>query len=375
MPTTDISRPSTRYRSEIATGIAPKESAVSRDGGDHQAGLIRGYSVITRGEALGHGHWIDGTFLNQVADAINAAPDGIKARFAHPSLSADGLGSYLGRTKNAVVDGDTVRADLHLSPTAHQAPDGNLAEYVMDLAEVDPSAFGASIVFSRHKKQETQFALDNCDSEGNFVTPDEANHKNLRHVRLGALRASDVVDEPAANPNGMFHRQSIAHEAESLLSYAFGLSEDCLEMTSFDVDPQRVRRFAQSFLEQRGLKLTSLDAEPAQEPTAEPTETEEPPAAEPAADEESEEEEEPSEPAGNPVEPAAPELSVIASLQAEVEELRARLAALPRGEAQPLSFAADTAISSVDETKRKRLQASLGNNLGAYASALKLRKN
>lgn len=370
MPTTDIAKPNTRYRSEISTGISTEDPAVSREGGDQQAGLIRGYSVITRGEALGHGHWIDGAFLSQVADAINASPAGVKARFAHPSLSADGLGSFLGRTKNAFVDGNAVRADLHLSPAAHEAPDGDLADYVMDLAEVDPTAFGASIVFSRDKEAETQFALDNSDGEGNFATPDEGNSKNLRHVRLGRLHASDVVDEPAANPDGLFHRQSIAHEGESLLAYAFGLSEETPELTSFDIDPDRIRQFAAKFLESRGLQLTEVKSEPAQDPEPDAVPQEDPPAAAP-------QEETPADPtppeqtesvAEEPAE--SPELS-IASLRAQVVALQTAVAGL-RGESQPLSFAPEPKLTTVDEQKRRRLQSVVGEPLGIYASSLKV---
>ena len=45
---------------------------------DRVAGVLSGYSVITRGEALGHGMWVDGTFLSQVVEAGNASAKGLK---------------------------------------------------------------------------------------------------------------------------------------------------------------------------------------------------------------------------------------------------------------------------------------------------------
>ncbi|MCH8284926.1 hypothetical protein IIB79_00175, partial [candidate division KSB1 bacterium] len=123
------------------------DSRVVRDGGENGAGIIKGMSVLARGEAEGHDFWVDSVMLRQTAKAINSDPRGVKSRFSHPSLSGDGLGMHLGRVHSARKSGDRVFADLHFIEAAHTAPDGDLAKYIMDLAEQDPSAFGASIVF------------------------------------------------------------------------------------------------------------------------------------------------------------------------------------------------------------------------------------
>lgn len=255
-------RPS-MLRGMIARGIESQSAAappVDREGGDEGAGIIRGYAVATRGEALGHDLWLDGSFLRQVADGINAAGDvGIKSRFTHPGLSADGLGKYLGRTKSAVVDGDVVRADLHFSPSAHAAPDGDLADYVMTLAEADPGAFGSSIVFAHDSAAEDRFRAEHGGS--GFQSPDPLNKKNLIHARMKSLRAVDAVDDPAANPNGLFHRkQEFAEEAEAFLSYSLGLTNEAPSLAQFEVDPDRARAFAARFLASRGLSLISTPA-------------------------------------------------------------------------------------------------------------------
>ena len=126
MPSEILKKTSTRYRTVPARGInADGEKPIEREGGDQRAGLIRGMAVVTRGEALGHGHWCDEDFLSQVAAAINASDHGAKARFTHPGLSGDGLGRFLGRAKTATVDEDLVRGDLHFSKSAHKTPDGD----------------------------------------------------------------------------------------------------------------------------------------------------------------------------------------------------------------------------------------------------------
>jgi hypothetical protein len=130
--------PLNRFRTPIARGLKAAEKdqpRVVRDGGDYGAGIIYGASIITRGEALGHRMWIDGDMVTQVYAAIDDAGDeGLKARFTHPSLSADGLGSYLGRLKNPQQIGDQTFADIHIAKAARKAPDGDLGGYVMDLA-------------------------------------------------------------------------------------------------------------------------------------------------------------------------------------------------------------------------------------------------
>ncbi len=251
-----LDQPPTRLRAAIARGLAKGETPVEREGGDYGAGIIRGLAVVTRGEALGHGMWLDSDFVKSVAKAANEAKMGIKARFTHPGLSSDGMGRFLGRIKNARTDGDVTRGDLHFAKSAHETPDGNLAEYVMSLAEEDPEAFGTSIVFDSDVGAELAFAGENSDESGTFKSPDANNVNHLRHARLAKLYADDIVDEPAANPDGLFHRgDEIAKEADDLLSYALGLTEHKPELCLFDVNPDRVAGFVTRFMAQHGLEI------------------------------------------------------------------------------------------------------------------------
>lgn len=261
-------------RAPVARGLESDFDGViglDETGGDNGAGLIRGFAVITRAEALGHGFWIDDQMLQQVADGLNATGDtGIKSRFTHPGLSGDGLGSFLGRAKNAAVDGDVVRADLHLSASAHDTPDGDLAAYVMTLASEDPDAFGTSIVFRHDATEEAKFAIENGATANeygvdmqSFKSPDPLNVDNLPHARLKSLRAVDVVDEPAANPGGMFHRgQEIAEDADALLSFALGLTTDKPVLAELSIDPDRVSGHVARFLSNHGLSLVPAQEAP-----------------------------------------------------------------------------------------------------------------
>lgn len=236
------------FRSSVLRASTSTPS-VDRSGGYAGAGVIRNVSFITQGEALGHDVWIDSEFTAAVANAVNANAKGVKVRFTHPSLSGDGFGKFLGRAMDARVEGDQVVGDIHFSKAAHDSPDGDLASYVMTLAENEPEMFGMSIAFSPDWDAMEEFAQQHTVDQ-DFQTPDASNEKNLLHVRLGELRAVDAVDEPAANPNGLFHgKQNAAAEADAVLSYALGLSDEKPETQMFSVDADRVKGFVARFCE------------------------------------------------------------------------------------------------------------------------------
>jgi hypothetical protein len=253
--TTILDKPLKRFRAAPVRGGDPK---VNRTGGHFGAGLIVGASVITRGEALGHYMWVDQESVEKVAKLGNKARNGIKARFTHPGLSGDGLGTLLGRFKNFRVDGNKAIADLHFEKSSHETPDGDLAKYVMDLAEEDPEALATSIVFDPDYGEEDRFEAEHEDEDGIFQSPDDDNTKNYRHMRIAKLWATDVVDEPAANPDGLFRKgQEIAEEADALCEYALGLSSERPALRYLSADADRLAQYAARFLDSHHLELRS----------------------------------------------------------------------------------------------------------------------
>ena len=262
-----LNLPLKHFRAKVSKGA----KVVERDGGKYGFGVVRGVSIITRGEALGHDLWVDADFLSDTTAAINAKDVGLKARFTHPGLSSDGLGKFLGKVHDAKTIGNQVFADLHFKESATKTPDGDLASYVMTLAEDAPEDFGISIVFDHDMAASELHRLENIQGQ-KFVSPDEDNKHNYPHARMESLRAADVVDSPAANPDGLFHRdQLLAQEAESLLSYTLGLSDERPVLSCFDVDADRVSAAVQRFLSRHNLTiLKGCDPMPASTGTPEP---------------------------------------------------------------------------------------------------------
>lgn len=237
---------------------------VDRNGGDG-FGVIYGVSAIAEGEAAGHNSYIDKTMLGQVVDAINDKGNlGIKIRFAHPSMSGDGIGTSLGKGRNARLSeaGDSVVFDLNFSNASTKTPDGNLADYVMTLAEESPEDFGMSISFQRDVGAEEEFRLNNLNDDGEFMSPDDWNAANLKHVRLHKLAAVDAVDTPAANPKGLYYssKNGVLDIANEALSYITGISDCAPDSSSFGIHPDRAKSFFTRFLATNNLALVDAAA-------------------------------------------------------------------------------------------------------------------
>lgn len=153
---------------------------------DTQARTIAGVSVITEGDALGHGVKIDAMSLASVKTCAEEYAGGLKVKMDHGS----GFGDIVGTLRNFRIDlagenymGDPtgqlqcLRADLQLLKTHPATPT------ILEMAELMPDTFGLSISFSG--------SVDDQGADGMFV-------------RCLEIYSCDLVDQPAANPNGLF---------------------------------------------------------------------------------------------------------------------------------------------------------------------------
>jgi hypothetical protein len=165
-------------------------------GVDRENKVLRGYVVAQAGpfKTDGRGEF-DLASLAKIVELANAAPLGLKSRFTHPDMSSDGLGKFLGRSQRFSLstaktpdgrDVPAVRADLHFDPSASKTPHGDLADYVMSLAESDPDALSSSLVCKTD--QEHRLNPDGtrqCGEDGEPLPP---------LWRPTRLHAADIVD-------------------------------------------------------------------------------------------------------------------------------------------------------------------------------------
>ena len=159
---------------------------LSIDNIDEHTGVIKNVVLAREGIAKGHGVHLDSTFIAKLVELGNGIEAGVKARFGHPNMCSDALGTYIGRFKNFRVIEDKAYADLHMDDVAKKSPKGDLYSYVFGMAKSNPDMFGNSIVF---RAGESRFEEEIGENE-EVITKE--------YTSIVALMASDLVDTPAA---------------------------------------------------------------------------------------------------------------------------------------------------------------------------------
>jgi hypothetical protein len=144
---------------------------------DTEAGIIRGVAVVTEGVAKGHGVFIDAETIRQVKACAETYAGGLKVKMNH----SGGAGDIVGFLREFRIDGTKLLADLHLlTTTPHRG-------YVLEIAKTIPDTFGLSIAFA---------GVSEKQGGKNFA-------------RCTEIFSADLVDEPAANPSGLFDAAGI----------------------------------------------------------------------------------------------------------------------------------------------------------------------
>ncbi len=143
-------------------------------------------------------------------------------------MSDDGIGKFLGRAKNFRMDKATnsdgkmvkaVRGDLYFDPTSHSTPHGDLATYVMNLAESDPDALSSSLVLARD-------AVPQLDAKGKPLYGDD--DEPLPDLWMPTkLHASDLVDTGDAV-------DSLLSAPELAQALSVGLTPELEKLLRFD---------------------------------------------------------------------------------------------------------------------------------------------
>jgi len=154
-------------------GMTKTDFAVLKGAIDADNATISGVSVITVGEARGHGMQVDSQTLAEVKAAAETYAGGLKVKTDHFS----GFNQIVGTLKNFKITGDQLRADLFLLKN-HDA-----TARILEMAELMPDTFGLSISFTgEHEESDNDIVFARCTE----------------------IYSADLVDAPAANPTGLF---------------------------------------------------------------------------------------------------------------------------------------------------------------------------
>jgi hypothetical protein len=220
-------------------------------GVDREAKILRGYCVAEAGpfKTPGRGEFDDRS-LDTIVALMKASPAGLKSRFTHPDMSSDGLGKFLGRVRNPRRDGPRVRGDLHFDPSAFSTPSGDLAGYLMDLADSDPAALSSSLVLQTDKEYRLEPGGERKkDADGNPLPP---------LWRPTRLHASDVVDDGDAVHGGLLsvHGLDLDGLPDALVRQASAALDNLFAGETREVIEARAQAYLQRYLDRR-FGLTS----------------------------------------------------------------------------------------------------------------------
>jgi hypothetical protein len=134
--------------------------------------IIEGVSIISVGEAKGHGLFVDDITLQEVKACAESYAGGVKVNLDHGA----GIKDIVGFCDNFRIIGEKLVADLNLLETAEKRA------YVMEIATRMPDTFGISIAFSGPVRERDGRSFASCTE----------------------LYSADLVQTPAANPTGLF---------------------------------------------------------------------------------------------------------------------------------------------------------------------------
>lgn len=134
--------------------------------------IIEGVSIISVGEAKGHGLFVDDITLQEVKACAESYAGGVKVNLDHGA----GIKDIVGFCDNFRIIGEKLVADLNLLETAEKRA------YVLEIASRMPDTFGISIAFSGPVREREGRSFASCTE----------------------LYSADLVQTPAANPTGLF---------------------------------------------------------------------------------------------------------------------------------------------------------------------------
>ena len=140
---------------------------------DLDNGVIKGVSLITMGDARGHGLIVDEVTLDQLKTSMEqASAPGIKAKLNHRS----GVEAVFGYINNFQVKGNKLTGDLNMLQ--------NHKDYNQTMEQIStmPGQIGLSVAFQGEKEKQG----------------------DKTYARCKRIISVDLVADPAANPDGMF---------------------------------------------------------------------------------------------------------------------------------------------------------------------------
>lgn len=214
--------------------------------------------MVSQGEAKGHEVHLDANFVYDLIayDVKYFSKTGVKARFGHPGMSNEAMGTQMGvfknfRTRETGMQGKVQGiADLHLLEAADESPTHpGMRSWVLKMAAERPDMLMSSIVF----RPGGYFQLNEEGKKVYIKDPWSANEQYgkvfVEFGKGGEHFATDIVEEGAATDN-LFSNKINAH---LFVAQAGDFLAEHPELTAFiQANPEKVTTFLQGI----GISLT-----------------------------------------------------------------------------------------------------------------------
>ena len=203
--------------------------------------VIEGVSIISIGEAKGHGLYVDEQTLMEVKECAESYKGGVKVNLDHGA----GIKDIVGYVNNFRIVGSQLLGDLNLLQTSP------MRDYVLEISNKLPDTFGISIAFSGPIREVNGMDFASCTE----------------------LYSADLVQTPAANATGLF-----SFTAKQVDKFFKQMPEDIVtpempekESGESEVTIVDLSKRMSALEDALGMIKTKMEAMiPAEEPAAEP---------------------------------------------------------------------------------------------------------
>jgi FtsZ-binding cell division protein ZapB len=177
---------------------------------DLENGEVNEVSLITTGEILGHGMWLDESGLDSFLQCVQGTQ--VKAYYKHSdeNEALSSIGYFENFQKKQKENGEFQIVGDFSALNAWKQSNGKEYSTFFELAEKAPEVFGISV--------EALIKSAYYNQEGELVWLDESQEDLEEDTKIYAfcdkVLAWSVVSTPATNPNGLFSQNKESNKME-----------------------------------------------------------------------------------------------------------------------------------------------------------------
>lgn len=219
---------------------------------------------MTNVEALGHGLMTDDRSIQMMLELAQA--DGLprRQRFGHPGLSEAATGKQVSQAKNFRIENGHFVHDAFFLPEAKKSPAfaRDPVEYILSLAENNPTEFGESVVISCDAvwvladgtEIDAYAPSDDDDDDWSLAARPDNAINDLPVIRPTAFHYVDWVNEGAATHTGMFSNERFFQSGASAWAEELFDFVDRFRSTykiPLDKIPSKTKQLLTAYMQQR----------------------------------------------------------------------------------------------------------------------------